>query len=324
MSGLFAGLPRPRAGRLTVYGLGPGMGESVVVHLPDGLWMVVDGCVHEGLNLPLELLDALGQDDVDLLVITHPDLDHIRGLDAILDRKHVHAVWRYPKGTMVRDLLAAWLERTGPEADGRFATLFALHDAIERRIKRGDIEVAFGGLLAPRPWTGRADAYSVENFAPTTYDAERMGKQIKSALLELRRGGIEPTERLLAFLGDGRQWSDDPNVVSLALAITWGQTRLILGGDVLTGTRHRSSGWKGIIRWLAGGSRRPDRRGILRDPRWSRSPITAPRRGSRRPPGTCTRPPARCRWRSSCRLTDTPYPTPIRSMRCARAASDSP
>ena len=67
------GLPRPTAGAVTVYFLGPGFGESQVVVLPDDRVLVVDGCSREGVNHPEAVLRALGRTRIDLLVLTHPE-----------------------------------------------------------------------------------------------------------------------------------------------------------------------------------------------------------------------------------------------------------
>lgn len=262
--GCFAGLPHPRNGRLTLYALGPGFGESVVLCMPDGLWMVVDGCTCGDDNLPLALLDGIGQHDVDLLAITHPDEDHIRGLDAILRDKRVHTVWRYPHGKMVRDFLSCRLERSGPRPDRRLASLYRLHEALEDAIKDGEVEVIEGGTEGPAPWLGRTGEYEVSNIAPTSYDAMRMEAQFDE-LITLRRDDVEASERLLRYLSGRGQWSDRPNSVSLALTVAWGESRLLLGGDVENGTTHRNSGWRGVIRRLTGDGRRRERRHLLRD-----------------------------------------------------------
>lgn len=263
-TGPFAGLPYPRSEHLTLYCLGPGMGESMVIHLPDGLWMVVDGCSHNGRNLPLEMLDAFGATDVDLMVITHPDVDHIRGLDAILESKTVHAIWRYPKGAMVRDFLASCLKRE--PRDRRLEELFRLHEAIDVCVRDGSTEVFSGGIAAPAPWRGRDGAsYTVENFAPTSFDALRMEQQFK-ALAEFGRGGVEASERLLAFLRGDRTWADHPNAISLGLAIRWGDAHVVLAGDIEKGIADPQSGWKGILRRLSGQGRQPERLYLVRDP----------------------------------------------------------
>ena len=42
--------------RLTLYLLGPGVGESVVAIMPDGRVIVVDSCVDGGVNLPARVV----------------------------------------------------------------------------------------------------------------------------------------------------------------------------------------------------------------------------------------------------------------------------
>lgn len=262
--GPFAGLPHPSEDRLTVYGLGPGFGESVVIRLPDGLWMIVDGCAIGTLNLPLALLDAFEQDDVDLLVITHPDEDHIRGLNDIVRQKRVPTIWRYPHGSVVRDFLAGQLNRNVPSPDERLKTLFGIHEVIHQTIKTGRAEVHSGGVDSLR-WTGTRGEYEIVSIAPTSHDAQRMQAQFDK-LIDVREHGGELSERMLAFLQGDRRWSDHPNAVSLGIVIRWGEVKLLLGGDIERGTRHVASGWKGVIRRLRGDGRSlVDRLALLRD-----------------------------------------------------------
>ncbi len=53
---LFADLPRPERDKITLYVFGPGVGESQVVALPDGKWIVVDTCKSDDVVLPLARL----------------------------------------------------------------------------------------------------------------------------------------------------------------------------------------------------------------------------------------------------------------------------
>ena len=75
----------PGADELELAIIGPGYGESVVVHTGGGRWAVVDSCVNARTGVPhaLEYLDALGvdpADSVDLVVATHWHADHVGGL----------------------------------------------------------------------------------------------------------------------------------------------------------------------------------------------------------------------------------------------------
>ena len=74
----------PRAGEFELTLFGPGYGESVVLHIGDGAWIIVDSCVDaEGAPRALRYLESIGFDPaqaVKLIVATHWHDDHIRGL----------------------------------------------------------------------------------------------------------------------------------------------------------------------------------------------------------------------------------------------------
>ena len=69
--------------------LGPGYGESVVLHIGSGTWVIVDSCInHEGNPQALEYLESIGVDpvqSVDLVVATHWHDDHIRGMSRLVE-----------------------------------------------------------------------------------------------------------------------------------------------------------------------------------------------------------------------------------------------
>ena len=79
-------------GRLHVYFLDVGQGDSILVVTPQG-WQVVDGgpgteSAMRALAGPMSPWDR----SLDLVVLTHLDADHARGLLAVLDRLRVGAV----------------------------------------------------------------------------------------------------------------------------------------------------------------------------------------------------------------------------------------
>lgn len=69
--------------------LGPGYGESVVLHTGHGGWVIVDSCINtEGQPRALEYLESVGVDpaqEVDLIVATHWHDDHIRGMARLVE-----------------------------------------------------------------------------------------------------------------------------------------------------------------------------------------------------------------------------------------------
>ncbi len=54
-------LDRPSKDEIEVVLLGPGYGESIVLHLGYGSWVIVDSCINtEGRPRALEYLDSIG------------------------------------------------------------------------------------------------------------------------------------------------------------------------------------------------------------------------------------------------------------------------
>jgi glyoxylase-like metal-dependent hydrolase (beta-lactamase superfamily II) len=79
--------PAPDEIEVTV--LGPGHGESVVVHVGGSEWIVVDSCKDKGKEpcAPLRYLQGIGVDAtraVKLIVATHWDEDHVKGIDELV------------------------------------------------------------------------------------------------------------------------------------------------------------------------------------------------------------------------------------------------
>jgi glyoxylase-like metal-dependent hydrolase (beta-lactamase superfamily II) len=76
---------------VTVIGTGGGYGESVVVHLGNGKWIVIDSCIDpkSRISLPLLYLNKIGVNvprDVVIILCTHWHDDHLQGLFQLLER----------------------------------------------------------------------------------------------------------------------------------------------------------------------------------------------------------------------------------------------
>ena len=70
---------------------GPGFGESIVVHLGGGQWMIVDSCLNRQTKGPaaLDYLEEIGvkvPGNVRLIVSTHWHDDHIRGIAKLYEK----------------------------------------------------------------------------------------------------------------------------------------------------------------------------------------------------------------------------------------------
>ncbi len=98
-------------GNLHVHFLDVGQGDAILVVAPDGRQILVDG----GPS-PTALLNELGNvlpfwdRSLDLIVLTHPDGDHITGLIPLLDRYRVAQVLDVPQSDTTPEA-APWRER---------------------------------------------------------------------------------------------------------------------------------------------------------------------------------------------------------------------
>lgn len=96
-------------GRLHVYFLDVGQGDAILICAPDGRQILVDG----GPS-PTALLNQLGavlpfwDRSLDLVVLTHPDGDHITGLIPLLERYRVALVLDVPQSD-TSSLAGSWL-----------------------------------------------------------------------------------------------------------------------------------------------------------------------------------------------------------------------
>ena len=79
----------PDADEVEVTLLGPGYGESIVVHIGHGRWIIVDSCINDAREpQAMEYLPAIGVEPryaVSLIVATHWHDDHIRGMAKLVD-----------------------------------------------------------------------------------------------------------------------------------------------------------------------------------------------------------------------------------------------
>ena len=236
------GLPRPLPGELTLYVVGPGFGESVVVVLPGGQVVVVDSCRRDGVNLTESVLRDLELEQVDLLIVTHPDLDHVAGLADLIGAYPPVRAWRYPAGANLRELVAGWLHRDA--GDARLVEVGRAMDAVEAL----EDENRCMQVQYRQTWRAAGPSCTVECIAPSSHDVVRARRQLRR-LVE-RRDGYDYA--LAAWIRDyltrGRSsLGDHPNLVSLALVVRWGHRRVLLAGDVEASSANPKSGWAGML-----------------------------------------------------------------------------
>lgn len=244
-------------GALTVYLLGPGVGECMVLIMPDGRVVVLDTCERANVNLPARLLTDLGIKRIDLLIVTHPDLDHVKGLIELLDLFDPVRVWRYPFA-LLREMLTMLVNVTAAPHYTRHAEAVRGGVALDEHLSRTGVvdDVTYGRIWAPPGAT-----YTIHALAPTPYDTKRARGRVRG-LLERRHVRWLLSQQAKNWLDDGSPLGDLPNMVSLGVAIEWGERRLVLAGDIENGDGGPYSGWAGVLDHL---DRTDDKRGRLVD-----------------------------------------------------------
>lgn len=248
-----SGWTKPAALSLDVHILGAGEGECIVVRLPNNKWGVVD-CYQARIrktatNLALRLLEDFRVRELEFVCLTHPHEDHYRGMFELLRRYPPRQFWRFPGLSMLNlkdfgDFLAALEDPSVQSATGQSMAgeLHQIHVETKRRQK---IDPAFITEVH-----AKQTLYEKPLFASSGSLAERTQLHI----VGLAPGG-EPSKTFAAAISaflksyraaklDGRPIAIrfPANAVSLALAIEFGSTRVILGGDV------EHDGWRIALR----------------------------------------------------------------------------
>lgn len=79
--------------KTTVRFLDIGQGDSTIVELPDGKTMVIDAGPRGSAKTIEAQLKADGRPQVDYLVATHPDADHIGGMAELIADADIKSIW---------------------------------------------------------------------------------------------------------------------------------------------------------------------------------------------------------------------------------------
>ncbi len=119
-----------RAGKLTVSFLNVGQGDAIFIDAPSGRQVLIDGGRNRAVLRELSRVSRWYDRSIDVVIATHPDLDHIGGLVDVLARYRVSTIVH----TSVRDE-----EGTDSEAFERAAKEETEHGAKIITAERGQI-----------------------------------------------------------------------------------------------------------------------------------------------------------------------------------------
>jgi beta-lactamase superfamily II metal-dependent hydrolase len=197
-------LQQVEASPLSLFVFGPGFGESLLLRSPEGRWVAIDSTTrqHEGskVNPTLMALDHYGV-DIDVLLLTHPHEDHVKGL---------------------RDLI----ERCGSEATvAAVEPLMRAPSSYAVASEVDDVAALSGGpaiaahVAIDRAWAAGRRRWKIS--AGSSLD-------IGGCSLEV----LIPSESALAKFKEGAP--SDINDLSAAVRVKWDDGDLVLGADATT------------------------------------------------------------------------------------------
>lgn len=233
-------LDAPANDTIEIVVFGPGIGESIAVHLGSNEWIIIDSCIfpREDSPAPILYLHRIGVDpssDVKRVLATHWHDDHIRGL-----------------GAVVSECQQAGFAMSGALAADQFFQLVLEVDESNKLVSGSSSATEFASILKELERRGR------KILAPDLYAQDAMvlyrgGYQGSAAVHALSPSAATITSantdlaRRLLTTGQSRRFKQfGPNDLSVAVQITVGELNVLLGAD-LENTANPQFGWQAVI-----------------------------------------------------------------------------
>lgn len=230
----------PAVDELEISVFGPGYGESIVLHVGDGNWILVDSCRdHRSREVvPLKYLHSIGvaTERVQLVVATHWHDDHLAGFSEVVEACS-NALVALPAGLDRQEFLKVvrtWGRRTSlePSSSGVDEMARTL-DILRARAKAGGSSplLAKGYTILWRLPDGSAQ---VDALSPS--DAAML-----SSLEEVAQ--LLPSDSLVKR----KLTSPSHNHTSVVLHVTAGPHAVLLGSDLQEDGTTYGGGWSLIL-----------------------------------------------------------------------------
>lgn len=230
--------PDPDQFEISLIGTGGGYGESILIHVGSGNWIIVDSCKSpSNIVLPLEYLESINvnpQVSVKMIICTHWHDDHILGMSELL-KMCSKAIFCFGKVNDKKKFLR--LIGLDFEKAGRVGSLTSTKEfnecigLIEERSQT--IVSAYPDRLLYRNQITGSVTVEAYSLSPSDETVRSFDNEISDLITEYG----SPVKKLLV---------DSPNDKSVVIYLRLGEHKALLGADLEVSTSDRK-GWLDII-----------------------------------------------------------------------------
>ena len=239
----------PRRDGLEITVLGPGYGESIVIHVGGGKWIIIDSCIDtsNGEPAPLSYLRSIGvhpPENVELVIATHWHDDHVAGLSEVVrvcESAKFCCAAALAKSEF-QAMLEALNERTLTAAGSKTRELYEVTRILLGR--KQPIKAA----LSDRPVLRITADNTSHGYDAVVHTLSPSDKQLQNFHRDI--GDLIDDARKV-----GRARDRNPNHIAVAAHIEVGPFALLAGAD-LEETGDPQTGWSNVL----ASSARPGRR----------------------------------------------------------------
>lgn len=219
-------------------GTGGGYGESIVIHLGNNDWIVIDSCVNPKTMtpLPLDYLKEKGVDfrsDVKLIICTHWHDDHILGLSTLL-KECENAIFSFAHATdRVKFLKLVKLDFNKIKDEATISSTIEISNCLEIVSKRDQIvkRASEDRILLKKEIKGLS--YEVISLSPSDFVLQQFDEEISTLITEYG----DTNKKII---------NNRPNDKSVAILVKINDHRILLGSD-LEVAEDRRKGWHCIV-----------------------------------------------------------------------------
>jgi beta-lactamase superfamily II metal-dependent hydrolase len=217
--------------------IGPGFGESVVIHFGDNCWAIIDCCIDSRTKspAPLSYLQSIGVDpseSVKFVLATHWHNDHIGGIAKLIETCE-SATFSFPIGfseEQFRKFVSTYHQKS-TAVDNGVSDICGAFNHILHKSSKCELAIANRPIFAAKSVAGHSTRITA--LSPSSGDCVNFLKMVASV--------IPPRGSAVA-----RAPRPDSNLMSAATWLEIGPLSILLGAD-LEETGNPATGWTAVL-----------------------------------------------------------------------------